>query len=286
MRISARGKVTNDREPLGLDIIAGHFHEEEGYLVRRTKGAASWLLILTLGGRGLHQTPNQKIESRPGDLTLWQPGTWQEYSAGKEGWELAWAHFHLRPHWQPLVNWPELGTGLHAYSCDPLSEIWHELVLQMEKIRELVNGTWLDQLEAKQKLEGLLITIRRRLEGESSASGHPQIDKAMGWALKHLDKPIRVEDLAKAAELSPSGFAHKFKEVMGTSPRLYLEQRRMEKARELLALTNLPIKTVAREVGFSSEFHFSHRFSLSHSVSPTLYRQKALREASGQSLQP
>ncbi len=280
MRKSAYSAVTDKRDPIGFDIIAGHFNEEEGYLVRRTKGAAYWLLIMTLGGRGRHQTPSHRVESLPGDLTLWQPGTWQEYSAGKEGWELAWAHFHLRPHWQPLVDWPEAGAGLHSYSCDPESPLWQQLAAQMAEIRGLAAGSWLDQLEAKQKLEAMLISICRRMEKDASTSGHLQIDAALAWALKHLNKPLRVEDLAKAADLSPSGFAHKFKEVMGTSPRLYIEQRRMEKARELLALTNLPIKTIAREVGFASEFHFSHRFSLAHLASPSQYRLKAAKNTS------
>lgn len=274
MRISAHSHVTDRREPSDFDIIAGHFVEDEGYLVRRANGASSWLLIMTLGGRGRHKTSTASIESVPGDVTLWQMGASQEYAACEEGWELVWAHFHIRPHWRTLIDWPQAGHGLHAYSCDPSSEFWRRLVSQMDEIRRLADGSWLDQFEAKQKLEGFLISIRRRLESEKSPSGDPQIDLALSWAMKHLDKPLRVDQLAKAAGLSPSGFAHKFKDVMGASPRVYLEQRRMEKARELLVLTNLPVKTVAREVGFSSEFHFSHRFSLCHGISPSHFRQR------------
>lgn len=273
MRFSAETGEAASREPIGPDILAGHFVEKKGYLVRRTRGAASWLIILTLNGKGKHRTSDHQLDSVPGDLVLWEPGAWQEYSSSNEGWEFLWAHFHLRPHWKPLVDWPLVGSGLHACSCDPKSETWQSMVSHMEEIRHLADGTWLDQLEAKQKLEGLLISILRTMQKKPSVSGNPQIDAALAWALRNLDKPVKVEDLAKVADMSPSGFAHKFKEIMGASPRLYIEQRKMEKARELLALTSLPIKTIAREVGFSSEFHFSHRFSIAHKVSPSHYRQ-------------
>jgi AraC family transcriptional regulator of arabinose operon len=55
----------------------------------------------------------------------------------------------------------------------------------------------------------------------------------------------------------------------------HIERQRMELARQLLAVTDLPVAHVARRVGFTDALYFSRRFRASTAMSPTQYRVRS-----------
>ncbi|WP_353622819.1 AraC family transcriptional regulator [Aliirhizobium terrae] len=68
-----------------------------------------------------------------------------------------------------------------------------------------------------------------------------------------LAEDISLDDLANETRLSPFHFARMFKQTVGMPPQAYLTQLRIERACELLELTEVPISTIATKVGYSSE---------------------------------
>jgi AraC family transcriptional regulator len=89
-----------------------------------------------------------------------------------------------------------------------------------------------------------------------------------------LHEPLRVEDLAREACLSPFHFARMFKQSTGLPPHAYVIQRRLEMARGLLESTELPIREVSRRAGFSTQAHFCSVFRLHLGASPAAYRRQ------------
>lgn len=72
--------------------------------------------------------------------------------------------------------------------------------------------------------------------------------------------------------MSPFHLAHVFKEAMGVAPHQYVIQRRVERAKQLLAATELPIAEIALAVGCASQSHFSALFHRATGITPQCYR--------------
>ena len=112
--------------------------------------------------------------------------------------------------------------------------------------------------------------------------GDPRIDWAVAHIENSLDRPIRIEELARAVNLSTSRFTRLFREATGDSPARYLQVRRLERARVLIETTFFTIKEVMVRVGFNDPSHFTRYFSRHHGVPPTGIRAgRGRRQAAG-----
>ena len=102
-------------------------------------------------------------------------------------------------------------------------------------------------------------------------------DRRIGPTLHLLHKDVAsnwtVEALAKAAGMSRSAFALRFKEKIGQSPFDYLTRWRMFRAGHLLRHTEKPLVEVAGSVGYESEAAFSKAFKRSTGAAPGAYRR-------------
>jgi transcriptional regulator GlxA family with amidase domain len=89
---------------------------------------------------------------------------------------------------------------------------------------------------------------------------------------QRLAERIRIHDIAALVGLSASRFAHVFRDAVGMSPLRYLRQLRIERARDLLEQTSLPVREVMQQVGFTDASHFSKDFRTRFGVGPREYR--------------
>ncbi len=83
---------------------------------------------------------------------------------------------------------------------------------------------------------------------------------------------VDLPALARRARLSPSRLHAVFHEAFACSPMRWVRRRRIERARETLASTALPVGEVAELCGFPDQFHFSRAFKREHGCSPSAYR--------------
>ena len=88
-----------------------------------------------------------------------------------------------------------------------------------------------------------------------------------------LSEDLSLDELAAEAKLSPFHFARMFKHSVGVPPRVYLTQLRIEKASELLRLTELSVTQIAQEVGYSSSQVLARVFIKHQRRSPSDYRR-------------
>src|SRR4029079_4849046 len=106
----------------------------------------------------------------------------------------------------------------------------------------------------------------------------PPIDPRIAWAVEQmssgLPQPIRVPDLARAVNLSPSRFTLLFRAETGVSPSRYLQHLRMNEARMLIQSTFLSVKEIMARVGFNDPSHFTRSFSRHHGVAPSRLRSE------------
>lgn len=93
-------------------------------------------------------------------------------------------------------------------------------------------------------------------------------------------EPLRLAELARGAGWSVPHLHDRFKEHLGLSPHQALIRRRLQRARELLASTNDPMKSVAAQCGFSTASSFCVQFKKSVRLSPKQYREHQLFKGS------
>ena len=84
-----------------------------------------------------------------------------------------------------------------------------------------------------------------------------------------------VHSMARESGLSRSAFADRFRTVVGQPPLQYVTEIRMQKAAELLEMTDIPVKRIAAQVGYESVSAFSSAFKRRFGVPPISLRQSA-----------
>ena len=88
-----------------------------------------------------------------------------------------------------------------------------------------------------------------------------------------LASGIRIGDLASLAGLSEGYFHRAFRRTTGRSPLQYINEKRVERAGELLARTDKTVIEIAFDVGFVSPSHFARTFKAIAGTPPNLYRR-------------
>jgi AraC-like DNA-binding protein len=91
---------------------------------------------------------------------------------------------------------------------------------------------------------------------------------------REFERPLDVAQVAAAAHMSESHFAHAFRREFGESPAAYLMTRRIERAKTLLRTTDAPVTEICLDVGFRSLGSFSSRFAAVVGTSPSDYRRE------------
>jgi transcriptional regulator GlxA family with amidase domain len=94
------------------------------------------------------------------------------------------------------------------------------------------------------------------------------------WMLEHLDGDLGVERLAARSAMSPRNFRRRFRLEMGMSPAHYVEEIRVEAARDRLETTRLPMGRIATLCGFGSAETMRRVFSRRLGIAPTEYRRR------------
>jgi transcriptional regulator GlxA family with amidase domain len=88
----------------------------------------------------------------------------------------------------------------------------------------------------------------------------------------HLGESINLGTLAAVAGLSIHHFAREFKRSAGVTPHRYLTQKRVQRAQEMLAQTDLSLSEVAYTTGFSDQGHLSRHFRHMLGITPGEFR--------------
>jgi len=99
-----------------------------------------------------------------------------------------------------------------------------------------------------------------------------RIFKICGILAMRWNKPVALTQLSAKVGLSPSRLEHLFKMDLGVSIREYVLVHRLELAAQLLATTNLLVKEICYQVGFSNLSGFDHLFKKKFGVAPSDYR--------------
>lgn len=95
---------------------------------------------------------------------------------------------------------------------------------------------------------------------------------ARTYALRHLEQPLVLEDLAREASMSVRTLSRKFRQETGMTPIQWLAHQRLQHARRLLEQTDEPVDRIAARAGFGTGTAMRQHFRETLGVSPRAYR--------------
>jgi len=105
-----------------------------------------------------------------------------------------------------------------------------------------------------------------------------KLQKVLAYVEEKLAEPVGVRELASQVHMSPFHFARRFKQAVGTPPHAYITHVRIERAKSLLAGTNIPLIEVATRVGYRTQAHFTGVFHRYVGTTPRAYRLGTRKE--------
>jgi AraC-like DNA-binding protein len=146
--------------------------------------------------------------------------------------------------------------------------------------RALIHAETLGGIFGQSYADGINLAITAQLFGGRSDAANARVSGLAKWRLKraidfmmeNLAEPIGLAEIATAAGLSRMHFAAQFRVTTGLPPHDYIQRRRIERAQELLANSDLPLVEIGLDVGFKNQSHFTTVFSRLVGQTPNVWR--------------
>lgn len=126
----------------------------------------------------------------------------------------------------------------------------------------------------------LLSKYGRVVNFSSSRGGDRRLLNVIEYLRNNFTKDISLAELAELANMSPHHFLRIFKSITGLTPHQFLIDYRINMGKKLLLTENLPVKQIAKMVGFCDSGHFSRHFKKITGLSPVRFiRAEESRQA-------
>lgn len=256
----------------------GFFPTAKNHFIKRPKGSKQHILIYCKEGHGIVQINNKNLHLKPNTFCIIPPGVPHKYySDSKQPWSIYWLHF----------------TGLQApYFYTKFSELHtpavNSVILEERRIslfENLINV--LEDGYSISNIEYTNITLWQLLNsflyqryfievGRKQDEKDNLVQASINYMKENLDNSLKVSDISKHFNYSPSHYFSIFKNQTGYSPIHYFNHLKIQKACQLLCFSRLSIKEISFLLGFSDPLYFSRLFKKTMNASPSKYRKEYL----------
>jgi AraC family transcriptional regulator of arabinose operon len=190
---------------------------------------------------------------------------------------IQWCHFHTNYGDRDIYSTLNLPFAVRVQDHTAVSSLFKALIEAMAH----------NKLTAKLRVKAVVLEVISVYLEQLPEAAHravptqelQKIDTILQYIDDHLADNVTVEDLARQVYLHPNYFIVFFKSLLGVSPIQYVNQRRMETAKTLLARPESSVSDVAAQVGMQI-YYFSRMFKANTGLTPSRFRKQALGIAS------
>lgn len=242
------------------------------YPVDRPFGYPAYQWIQTISGAGVLEIMNEKIPVPQGHGILLYPEVPHAYHAMEDPWHVHWItingyHIENMLHYMGIRK-----SGVFAVSEPPVLESHIRKALQTLSSHSEMTG-----LDGSVIAYQLLIYLYKYVVNDEKES-HDLNSKRLMLVITQIEKelgtPLSIEQLAETAGVTPQYFCEIFKASTNQRPTEYINQRRIDRAKELIRKNPVrKIGDIAAEVGFESNSYFATVFRKQEGLSPNKYRE-------------
>ena len=117
------------------------------------------------------------------------------------------------------------------------------------------------------------VEVIGRQSTETLAADDQKVSAAIRYIAQHLAAGLKVSDVVEAIAVSRSGLERRFKQELGMTVHSAIRQSRLDRTKQLIYDTNLPLKQIASDIGFASVQQMTTLFGKAFGQSPAKYRR-------------
>lgn len=285
--------VSKEDENWGLHILnAGYTHIENANSYPSTNHPTAYyfnwnagrvlqefqLIYITRGEGSFESAAAGKKHISAGDIILLFPGDRHSYKPDVNiGWDEYWIGFN------GIIIENQIKNNFFSPK-DPVFEIGlDQEILQL--FTDIIDQTKVEKPGYQQLISGILLNLLGSIYSKQKQSYYPdnnEITQAVKQATllfrNNITKQISPETVAAELGIGYSWFRKVFKNYTGIAPGQYLIQLRIEKAKQLLGISQKSVKEIAYELNFESGFYFSKLFKQKTGLSPQQFRNQTLKK--------
>jgi AraC-like DNA-binding protein len=232
-----------------------------------------YALLYLVDGSGVFESAHQAaLTIQAGDCLILFPGEWHRYKPeNSSGWEEYWLTFQggLAEIWRRAkliqTQSPLISSG-SQHLLSPLFEDLLQLTEPKSSRRSFETAALCHLL------------LARALSGSGAASvtsTEERLHEAGDYLRMSPETDVDLPQLSKHLGMSYSTFRRSFTRHFGTSPDRFHQQARVARAKQFLIETDLPLKSIAERLGYSSEFYLMQVFKRHTGLTPTQWRRRA-----------
>ncbi len=235
-----------------------------------------YLIHYILEGTGTYTVGEIKHHLGPGDAFLIRPNQTVIYAADSASeWKYAFFAFAGAAAEQLLSRTSFETRDVIHLADDSIYDLIEETT------KRLTSYSHNEDLYAVMQLMKVFFVLAEQKDNAADTEYQPirsDFKKVLDYISLHYTERVSVGQLAKLVSLDRSYFCRAFKKTMGISPKQYLVEMRLDKARFMLTETDLPVTRISIMVGFQSFQSFSRLFVNKFQQSPKKYRDIFLSE--------
>lgn len=189
---------------------------------------------------------------------------------GDENWEFILVHYKVLQE----ENNKESLLRMH-YMLKIFSDRNREVMLILEKLIQLQKEPgFKNALSSKAMLYEMVAKLLNFSEERSDHQQKDPIDEVLDCIHENLDKNLNIAGLAEQFAMDAKQFYYLFRKKVGISPKKYILNYQMKRAKELIIENDLSMMEVSAKVGFDDSLHFSRIFKQHVGLSPTAFRNQ------------
>ncbi len=238
--------------------------------IDRRNGRRDFQIIYIHQGKGHFVLDGREIVLDEGCTVLYYPFKIQQYFFRySENAQFYWLHFSgtdipglLR---DAGLDRQIIDTGMASFIPALFEGIVRELIMKQSGYLQIAN------LKA-QELVWLLAREARKQAGRNRHGYNAGIDEILEYIHQNFYQDLTIEQLARSYGTSTGWFIKEFSRYTGLTPKKYINEVRLNHAKELLSSTNYNISEISNVCGFENPLYFSRYFQKNYHMPPTKYR--------------
>jgi YesN/AraC family two-component response regulator len=248
----------------------GHFYCNKSYCTNR-KNYNSFLLLQTINGRGYLKYRDKSYTLEKDQVFLIDCMEEQYYATyGEEIWEFEYIHYNgseSRKYFERIIENSGPVLNLRVNSI---------ILSNIKKISNLINkrDTRIDIMASCHIVEilteVLILSYNFNMKDDMVTE---YVNKAISIIEKEYYNKITLEYISKVININKFYLTKLFKKYTSEGLYEYLINFRINKSKELLRMTNMPIYEISEKVGFESVSNFIKTFKQNEEITPLKFRK-------------
>lgn len=224
-------------------------------------------------GEGYLKVGDHKVLPKPGELCLLPADVRQSYGTTSDNtFGKYWCHFTAKVGSFNLFELLKTPITVQVQDSERVREAFRRLV-------HYHNSTeWTAAIHVQSAMLDLIAAFVEHADPitvQAPASGAmDKMNVVLAYIDEHLSDSLTVDQLAQLVHFHPNYFIRLFKNTTGLSPIQYVNHKRMDKAKQMLAFTNMSVSAIAETLTMDAPY-FSRLFKEYTALSPTDFRELA-----------